>query len=143
MTQRLLLAAALLALAACKADKPVWKAHDAGPLSLEFPCEPATAAAVTKCMRPDGAEYAVAVVEKGIPAAEELAQISDYAKAIPKGEVLDVGQFPVKWREIRQYGTLEAAVYYLDGKEFTVSVAYSSNQAPPQLAEFFSKVKTK
>lgn len=143
MNQRLLLASALLALAACKADKPAWKAHDAGPLSLEFPCQPATAAAVTKCMRPDGTEYALAVVEKGIPAEEELAQISEYARAIPKGEVLDVAQFPVKWREIRQYGVLESHVYYLDGKELTVSVAYSSNQPPPQLAEFFSKVKAK
>jgi hypothetical protein len=143
MTKRLLLASALLALAACKPEKPVWKAHDAGPIALEFPCQPSTAAAVTKCMRPDGAEYSLATVEKGIPAEEELAQTVEYARAIPKGEVLEDSKFPVKWREIRQYGTLEAQVYYLAGKEYTVQVAYSSQQPPPQLGEFFSKVKVK
>lgn len=143
MTKPLLLAVFALSLSACPSSKVTWTTYDAGPLTLDFPCTPATAAAVTKCMRSDGAEYALEVVEKGIPAEEALAQIAEYAKAIPKGEVHDVSKFPVKWREVRQFGNFDFQVYYVDGKEYSVRVQYSAQQAPAAVAEFFSRVKVK
>lgn len=143
MTKRLLLAVAALALSACPAKQASWTPYDAGKLTLEFPCKPETASAVTKCMRPDGALYQVAIVDKGVPAEQALRDAAEYAKGLPKTEVLSADAFPVKWREVRQFGMLESACWYLDGKEYTVSVQYSSQQAPPELPDFFAKVKTK
>ncbi len=142
MTQRLLLAVAALALSACPAKQASWTPYDSGPLALEFPCKPETAAAVTKCMRPDGTIYALAVVDKGVTPEQALQDTVEYAKGLPKTTVLTEA-FPVKFVEERQFGKLESAVYYLAGKEYTVSVQYSSNQAPVELADFFAKVKTK
>lgn len=144
MTHRSALAtlAMFFAVAACKSDTVTWTAHDAGPLSLEYPCKPETSAAVTKCMRPDGTVYSLAVVEKGVSAEQALQDTVEYAKGLPKTTVL-TETFPVKFVEERQFGKLESAVYYLGGKEYTASVQYSSQQAPPQLQEFFSKVKVK
>jgi hypothetical protein len=143
MTKYLLLAVSALAMSACPSSKVTWTTHDAGPITVDFPCTPSTAAAVTKCMRPDGAEYALEVVEKGLPADQELAQLAEYAKAIPKGEVQDVSQFPVKWREVRQFGTFDFQVYYLDGKEYSVRVQYSAEKAPATVGEFFTRPKVK
>ncbi len=143
MTKRLLLAVAGLALCACPAKKASWTPYDAGKLTLEFPCTPATAAAATKCMRPDGALYQLAVVEKNVSPEQALQDAAEYAKGLPKTEVLAADAFPVKWREVRQFGMLESACWYFDGKEYTVSVQYSTQQVPAPMAEFFSKVKTK
>ncbi len=143
MTKRLLLAVAALALSACPSDKVTWTPYESGKLSLEFPCKPETSAAVTKCMRSDGTLYALAVVDKGVSDAQALQDTVEYAKGLPKTEVLSADAFPVKFRETRQFGMLESAVWYLDGKEYTVSVQYSTQQVPPPMAEFFSKVKTK
>ena len=142
MTKRLLLAVAAAALCACPAKKTSWTPYDAGKLTLEFPCTPQTAAAVTKCMRSDGTLYAVAVVEKGVSPEQALQDTVEYAKGLPKTTVL-TETFPVKFVEERQFGKLESAVYYLDGKEYTASVQYSSNQVPPDLSDFFAKVKAK
>jgi len=143
MTKRLLLAVAALALSACPGKQASWTPYDAGKLTLEFPCKPETAAAVTKCMRSDGTTYALAVVDKGVSPEQALQDAVEYAKGLPKTEVLAAEAFPVKWREVRQFGMLESATWYLDGKEYTVSVQYSSNNVPRDLAEFFTKVKTK
>lgn len=143
MTKHLLLAVAALAVSACSSKQVTWQTYDAGPLSLEFPCTPSTAAAVTKCMRPDGAEFAVEVVSKDLTPEQELAQLTEYAQAIPKGTVIDTSKFPVKWIEVRQFGTFEFQVYYAQGKEYSVRVQYSSQQRPAAAEEFFSKVKVK
>ncbi len=143
MTKRLLLSCALLAAVACRSDKVTWRAHDVGPLAMEFPCDPKAVGTSVKCMRSDGAEYKVQIVEKNIPADEERSQMAEYAKAMPKGEVIDIEKFPLKWREVRQFDQYEAELYYLEGKEYTISVAFSSQKPPPQMGEFFSKVKVK
>ncbi len=143
MTKRLLLVVAGLALSACSEKKVSWTTYDAGPLLVDFPCTPVTAAAATKCMLSDGAEYKLDVVEKGLPLDQEFAQVTEYAKAIPKGELVDIEKWPVKWREVRQFGNFEFWMYYLDGKEYTLSVQYATLKAPPTAAEFFARAKPK
>jgi hypothetical protein len=143
MNKRLLLAVAAVSLSACPGQKASWTAHDAGPIALEFPCKPETAAAVTKCMRSDGALYAIAVVDKGVSPEQALQDTVEYAKGLQKTTVLAAEAFPVRWREERQFGMVESAVWYLGGKEYTIYVQYSSHKEPAELPEFFSKVKVK
>jgi hypothetical protein len=137
--------AALLVLAAAAAaacnSKPTWRPHTAGPLAMEFPCEPAASAAVVKCMRPDGTEYALAIVEKTIAAEQELSEIAEYAKTLPKAEVFEASKFPLRWREVRQFRRLDSWLYYRDGKEYTATVNYSTDDLPATGAEFFSRIK--
>ena len=137
---RSILAGAFLLAAACS-SKPVWRPHAAGPISMEFPCEPTASGARVKCMRPDGAEYALAIVDKTIPAEQELSEIAEYAKTLPKAEVFEATRFPLRWREVRQFRRLDSWLYYRDGKEYTATVDYSTEQLPATGAEFFSKIK--
>jgi len=135
------LAAALL-LAACS-GKPTWKPYTAGPIAMEFPCEPTSSGTVVKCMRPDGAEYALAVVDKTIPADQELKEIAEYAQTLPKAEVFEATKFPLRWREVRQFRRLDSWLYFRDGKEYTATVNYSTDDLPATGAEFFSRIAVK
>jgi len=143
MTKPSLAAAALLLLAACSGSKPTWKEHDAGLLTLQFPCDPSSSGTVWKCMRPDGSEYALTTIEKGLTPEDQLAQARQYMEAIPKGEVFEEKGFPLRWREVRQFGKFDFVMYYQDGKELTLSVAYTTPAPPPEAAEFFARVKVK
>ncbi len=136
---RSLLAAALV-LAACN-TKPTWRPHTAGPVTMEFPCQPTASAAVVKCMRPDGSEYALAIVEKTIPAEQELKETAEYAQTLPKAEVFEAAKFPLRWREVRQFRRLDSWLYYQDGKEYTATVNYSTDELPEAAKEFFSRIK--
>ncbi len=138
---RTLLAAALV-LAACN-TKPTWRPYAAGPISMEFPCEPSTTSARTKCMRPDGTEYAFAVVDKDVPAEQELKETAEYARQLPKSEVFQDSKFPLRWREVRQFRRLDSWLYFRDGKEYTATVDYSTDALPATGEEFFSKIQVK
>jgi hypothetical protein len=138
---RTLLAAAFL-LAACN-TKPTWHPHAVGPISMEFPCEPTTTAARTKCMRPDGTEYALTVVDKTIPVEQELKETAEYARQLPKSEVFEGSKFPLRWREVRQFRRLDSWLFYGDGKEYTATVDYSTDALPATGEEFFSRIKVK
>jgi hypothetical protein len=138
---RTLLAAALV-LTACN-TKPTWRPHTVGPISMEFPCEPTTTSAKTKCMRPDGTEYALSVIEKTIPAEQELKETAEYARLLPKSEVFQDSSFPLRWREVRQFRRLDSWLYYREGKEFTATVDYSTDALPATGVEFFSKIQVK
>ncbi len=129
-----------LVLLACS-GKADWQAHDAGPLTIEFPCAPSRSAAVVKCTMSDGSEYALATVDKGILPEEELAQIQEYLRTQPKVEVLDDSGFPLKWRESRQFRQVDSWLYYLDGKEYTASVEFVTPEPPAAAKKFFSSVK--
>jgi hypothetical protein len=137
---RALLAAAFLSTLACN-SKPLWRSHTVGPIAMEFPCEPASSMATVKCMRPDGTLYAIAVVDKTIPAEQELKEIAEYAQTLPKAEVLEASRFPLRWREVRQFRRLDSWLYYRDGKEYTATVDYSTDALPATGSEFFSKIK--
>jgi hypothetical protein len=142
---KLIPAALVAALLACS-SKPTWTEYKSGPITMQFPCTPETAAAATKCMRSDGANYKLEVVDKadaeGKPLTPEaqLAQAKEYAEQMQNATLLQLDKFPVKWRESRRTTMAELWLFYKDGKEYTVSVEYSSQQPPPELAEFFSKV---
>ncbi len=138
---RTLLAAALVLLA-CN-TKPTWRPHTVGPIAMEFPCEPTTTQARTKCMRPDGTEYALAIVDKTIPAEQELKEVAEYARQLPKSEVFDDTRFPLRWREVRQFRRLDSWLYYRDGKEYTATVDYSTDALPSTGEEFFSKIQVR
>ncbi len=140
MTRTLLAAVLLLAAAGCN-SKPVWKPYSKGPVSLEFPCEPAETGARVKCMRPDGTEYALAVVEKTVPAEQELKEMAEYAANLPKGEVLEGSKYPLRWREVRQFRRLDSWLLFQDGKEYTITVDYSTDGLSEEAKEFFSKIK--
>jgi len=137
---RSLLVAALLLSAACN-TKPTWRPHTAGPIAMEFPCQPTASGAVVKCMRPDGAEYALAIVDKTIPADQELKEIAEYAQSLPKAEVFEATRYPLRWREVRQFRRLDSWLYYQDGKEYTATVNYSTDELPAAGAEFLSRIK--
>ena len=139
MTRSLL--AAALVLAAC--TKPTWHPHTVGPVSMEFPCEPSTTLARTKCMRPDGTEYAMAVVDKTIPTEQELKEVAEYARTLPKAEVFEDSKYPLRWREVRQFRRLDSWLTYRDGKEYTATVDYSTDALPAAGVEFFSKIQVK
>ncbi len=145
MTQRLLAAVALLplALTACGDRKITWTTHEAGPLVVEFPCVPKESGVAWKCMRSDGSEYAIRKVEKGLPLDAELAEAREYMRAIPKGEVFQEDAFPLRWREVRQFTTIDFLMYYEDGKELTLEVSYPAPPPPKELDEFFSRAKLK
>lgn len=136
-------AAALVALCACGGGTVSWTAHDAGPLVVEFPCTPKASGVAMKCMRKDGSEYALRTVQKDLSPEEELAQAREYVREIPKGEVFDDAAFPLKWREVRQFHTIDFQMYYVDGQELTLSVQYPAPPAPKQTGEFFSRAKLK
>ncbi len=137
MTRTWLAAAALLA-AACN-TKPTWTPYSAGPVSMEFPCKPERSSAVTKCMRSDGTVYALAVVDKAIDPDQELKDISEYAKTLPKSELISEGRYPLRWREVRQFRQLDSWLYFRDGKEYTATVDYATEKLPETGAEFFSR----
>ena len=61
--KKLIPAIFLAFLAACS-SKPTWTEYKAGPVTMQFPCKPETAAAATKCMRSDGTTYKLDVVDK-------------------------------------------------------------------------------
>lgn len=132
---------ALLALALACSSKPTWTEHASGPLKMQFPCTPSTSAAVTKCVRSDGTEYALAVVDKGISEAEELKQAKEYAEGIPNGELVRMDGYPLRWRESRRTVAMDNVLYYRGGKEYVVSVSYVTEKAPAIVQEFFDKVK--
>lgn len=136
-------AAALLVLAACGEKKVTWTAHDAGPIVVEFPCPPKESGVAMKCMRPDGSEYALRTVEKGLAPEAQLTEVREYMRGIPKGEVFAEEAFPLKWREVRQFTTVDSLLYYVDGKELTLSVSYPAPPAPKETEEFFSRAKLK
>ncbi len=129
-----------LAALACS-SKPTWSEHKNGPISLQFPCSPETAASATKCMRSDGTLYKLDVVDKAISADEELKQAKEYAEQAQKAELIQVDKLPVKWREARRSTSAESWLYFKDGKEYTASVEYSSQQPPAEAADFFSKIQ--
>jgi hypothetical protein len=135
--------AALMTLSACADRKPTWTAFDAGPLSIEFPCSPKKTDIGAKCMRSDGAEYALRTVQKDLTPEEQLAEARAYMHEIPKGEVLADGGFPLRWREVRQFFKLESVMYYEDGKEMTLSVQYNTQDPPKETDEFFARAKPK
>ncbi len=139
--KKLTLAALLCSsLLACD-SKPTWTEYKAGPLTMQFPCTPSTSAAVTKCTRPDGTEYALAVVEKGVSDEEEMKQSKEYAENIPYGELVQMDKFPLRWREGRRQTKVDSMLYYKGGKEYVVSIAYTTEKAPPIVDEYFGKVK--
>lgn len=137
---RTLLAAAFLLATACD-SKPRWQPYSVGPIAMEFPCKPTQSQAVVKCMRSDGSEYALAVVDKAIPAEQELKEIAEYATTLPKAEVFEGTRYPLRWREVRQFRRLDSWLYYRDGKEYTATVNYSTDELPAAGAEFFSRIK--
>jgi uncharacterized lipoprotein NlpE involved in copper resistance len=146
MTKHFLAAAAVaaLTLVGCRNKNATWTAHDAGVLTIEFPCVPkATGGENMKCTRSDGTEYALRVVQKGLDPQAELAEALDYVREIPKGEVFQDKQFPLRWREVRQFGVLDFLMFYLDGKEYTLSVQYFSPPPPKEMDDFFAKAKAK
>ncbi len=132
---------ALLALALACNSKPSWTEYASGPLKMQFPCTPNTSAAVTKCLRSDGTEYALAVVDKGISDADELKQAKEYAEAIPNGELVKMDAYPLRWRESRRTVAVDNVLYYKGGKGYVVSVSYTTEKAPAIVQEFFDKVK--
>lgn len=136
-----LIPAALVALALACSSKPTWTEHKNGPITLQFPCGPETAATTTKCMRSDGTLFKVAIVDKGISPEEELAQAKEYAEQMQNAQLIQLDAYPVKWRESRRTTMIESWLYYKDGKEYVASVEYSSQQPPAEAAEFFSKIK--
>lgn len=136
-----LIPAALLAVLLACSSKPTWTEYTAGPVTVQFPCKPETAAAATKCMRSDGTLYKIDVVDKGGTAEEALKQAKEYAEQMQNAQLIQLDKFPVKWRESRRTSLAEMWLFYKDGKEYTVSAEYSSQQPPPEVAEFFSRLK--
>ena len=130
----------IAAMVAC-GGKPTWTEHKAGPVSMQFPCKPSTAAAVTKCIRSDGSTFALAIVQKDVPDEEELKQTKEYADGIPNGELIKMDAFPLKWREKRRAEIVDSVLYYKGGVEYVVSLAYTSEKPPDIAEEFFAKVK--
>ncbi len=138
---KLILAALFALLLACS-SKPTWREYKTGPITMQFPCSPNTSAAVTKCVRPDGSEYAIAVVDKGgISDEEELKQSKEYAENIPYGTLVNMEAFPLRWRESRRTVIIDSTLYYKGGKEYVVSVSYTTEKPPAITEEFLSKVK--
>jgi hypothetical protein len=137
---KLIPAVLFAALLACS-GKPTWTEYKSGPVTVQFPCSPKTSSAVTKCLRSDGTEYSLAVVEKNISDEEELAQSKQYAENIPYGEVLKMDAFPLHWREGRRQVKADCMLWYKGGKEYVVTAAYTSDKPPDILQEFFAKVK--
>lgn len=142
MTRSVLAAAVLAAATACNSEV-VWREHTAGPVTVQFPCEPKASGTVVKCMRSDGAEYALAVTSRSVPAEQELQEMTQYAETLPKAEVLKKGAFPLRWREVRQFRRLDSWLYFEDGKEYTVTVNYSTDALPKTAEEFFGKLVLK
>jgi len=144
MTKLRLPTVALLAgLAACS-SKPTWQAHDVGALAVEFPCSPEESAAVVKCGRADGTEFQVAVVDKaGYTPEQQLAETRAYVEGMPKTQLIEGNAFPMKWIEVRTNLAYVNWQWFKDGKEYTARVAYTSQQPPPIVDEFFSRVKVK
>lgn len=136
---RSVLAVAILAAAACS-SKVTWREHKAGPVTLQFPCEPSSSGTVTKCMRSDGTEYGIAVTKRDVPAEQELKEMAEYASTLPKAEVFKGDAFPLRWREVRQFRRLDSWLYFKDGTEYTITVNYSTDELPPTAKEFFEKV---
>jgi hypothetical protein len=138
---KLLTPAALFVLLLACDSKPTWTEYKAGPITMQFPCSPSTSAAVTKCTRSDGTEYSLTVVDKGITDEEELKQMKEYAENIPYGELVQLEKFPIRWREGRRQTKMDSMLYYKGGKEYVVSLAYTTEKAPAIVEEFFSKAK--
>ena len=138
---KLIPAVAVALLLACS-SKPTWTEYKSGPVTLQFPCKPESAAAATKCMRSDGTLYKLDVVDKGsLTSDDELKQAKEYAEQMQNAQLIQLDKFPVKWRESRRTTMAEMWLFYKDGKEYTVSAEYSSPQPPPEMAEFFAKVQ--
>jgi hypothetical protein len=139
-------AALFAALLACN-SKPTWTEYKSGPVTMQFPCKPETAAAATKCMRSDGALFKLDVVDKvdadGKPIASEAAlkTANEYVEQMQNAQVVQINEFPVKWRETRRTSTAEMWLFYKEGKEYTFTVEYSAQKAPAEAAEFFSKIQ--
>ncbi len=139
---KLIPAVAVALLLACS-SKPTWTEYKAGPVAMQFPCTPSTAAAATKCMRSDGTLYKLDVVDKSsdkISPEDELKVAKEYAEQMQNAQLIQLDKYPVKWRESRRTTMAEMWLFYKDGKEYTASVEYSSPQPPAEAAEFFSKV---
>ena len=140
-----LTSAALFAVLLACSSKPTWTEYKAGPVTMQFPCKPETAAAATKCMRSDGTTYKLDVVDKvdadGKPltAEADLAQAKEYAEQMQNATMIQLDKFPVKWRESRRTSMAELWLFYKDGKDYTLSAEYSSQVAPAEVAEFFAK----
>jgi uncharacterized protein YceK len=133
--------AALITLAGCS-SKPDWQEQKVGALTVTFPCKPAQFAATTKCGMSDGTNFSIAVVDKELTPEQQLAETKQYVEQLPQTEVLKIDAFPLKWRETRRSQKADVAQYYFDKKEYTLTVDYTTTEAPPIGAEFFGKVKT-
>jgi hypothetical protein len=141
MKRTTLAAAAILLVASACNSKPVWKSYSKGPVTLDFPCEPTESGARVKCMRPDGTEYALAVVDKQIAPEQELKDIAEYASTLAKAEVMEGSKYPLRWREVRQFRKLDSWLYFQGDKEYTITVDYSTETLPETAVEFFSRIK--
>lgn len=143
---KLIPAALLAALVACS-SKPTWSEYKTGPVTMQFPCKAETAAAATKCMRSDGTLFKLDVVDKvdgegkAISNEAALQTAKEYVEQMQNAQVVQIDKFPVKWRETRRTSAAEMWLLYKDGKEYTFTVEHSSQQAPPETAEFFSKIQ--
>jgi hypothetical protein len=137
-----LIPSVLLAIVFGCSSKPTWTEYKTGPVTMQFPCSPGTSAAVTKCVRSDGSEYAISVVDKGgISDEEELKQSKEYAENIPYGTLVKMDAFPLRWRESRRTVIIDSTLYYKGGKEYVVSVSYTTEKPPAIVEEYLSKVK--
>jgi hypothetical protein len=132
--------AALTTLAGCS-SKPSWQEHKVGALSVTFPCPPEQSAATTKCGLSDGTNFAVAVVDKELTPEQQLAETKQYVEQLPNTDVVKLDAFPLRWRERRRAEVREALQYYIDKKEYTLTVDYTTTAAPATVEEFFGKVK--
>lgn len=142
-----LIPAALFAVLLACSSKPTWTEYKAGPITMQFPCKPETAAAATKCMRSDGTLFKLDVVDKvnaegkPITPEEELTTAKEYAEQMQNAQLMQLDKYPVKWRESRRTTMAEMWLFFKDGKEYTASVEYSSQQPPAEAADFFAKIQ--
>ncbi len=136
-----LIPAALFAVLLACSSKPTWTEHKSGPITMQFPCKPTTAAAATKCMRSDGTSYKLEIVDKTLSPEDELKEAKEYAEQMPNAQLIQLDKFPMKWRESRRTTMAELWLFYKDNKEYTVSVEWTTQAEPAEAAEFLSKTK--
>jgi hypothetical protein len=83
----------------------------------------------------------VAVVDKDLTPEQQLAQTKEYVEQLPNTEVVKIDAFPLRWRETRRSQKADVAQYYIDKREYTLTVDYTTTAAPAVAADFFAKVK--
>lgn len=139
--RKIMLSLVGLALLAGCSSKPDWQEHKVDALTVTFPCKPEKAAATTKCGLSDGTNFAVAVVDKDLTPEQQLAETKQYVEQLPQTETLKIDAFPLKWRETRRSQKADVVQYYIDKKEYTLTVDYTTTETPATAGEFFAKVK--